>query len=210
MPLLPHDPAALHALRTPTATDPWRVLLSGCLAGWGCGVDGSSYGMADKAPPLLSLPTVRALPYCPEQVGLGTPRTMPDLHGGDGFAVLSGAARVLDERGDDLTEGMLRGAHAMLAFARAERAEIAVLTDMSAACGSQVISDGCRFDAPRRYQRGVGVATALLLQAGLAVVSWRDLRTLEALRARAQPGYTPRAEARDHHEGAWFREAFGG
>ena len=34
---------------------------------------------------------------------------MPDLHGGDGFAVLDGDARILDEHRNDLTEGMLAG-----------------------------------------------------------------------------------------------------
>ena len=69
---------------------------------------------------------------------------MPDIHGGDGVDVLAGRARVLDEHGSDLTEAMLAGARAMLAFARDNGAELAILTDMSAACGSQVISDGCR------------------------------------------------------------------
>lgn len=206
---LPHDPATLAALRTPTPADPWRVLVSGCMLGWGCGVDGTSYGMAGAVDWLRALPTVRVLPFCPEDVGLGTPRTMPDLHGGDGFAVLDGRAHVRDEHGADLTPGMLAGARAMLAFAEAERVEWAVLTDTSGACGSQVISDGCRFDTPRRYQRGVGVASALLLRAGIPVVSQRDHRTLGVLHGRANPAFTPDPEARDHDEGAWYRAAFG-
>ena len=203
---LAHDPAAIAALRPPSPQDPWRVLLSGCMAGWGCGIDGSSYGMEGKLGRLRDLPTVRLLPFCPEQHGMGTPRGMPDLHGGDGFAVLEGRARVLDERGVDLTAQMLEGGRAMVAFALRERVDLAILTDASAACGSQVISDGCRFDEPRRHQRGVGVATALLLQAGLPVVSWRDFRTLDLLRARLQPGFVPDPAARDHHESDWVRQ----
>jgi uncharacterized protein YbbK (DUF523 family) len=81
--------------------------------------------------------------------------------------VIAGRAKVLDEHGQDLTREMVEGARAMLAFARDARAELAILTDMSAACGSQVISDGCRLVAVRRYQKGVGVATALLVEAGI-------------------------------------------
>lgn len=47
-----------------------------------------------------------------------TPRTVPDLRGGDGFDVLAGRARVLDQHGQDLTEAMMDGARAMLAFAK--------------------------------------------------------------------------------------------
>ncbi len=205
MPLLPHLPELLDALRAPTVAAPWRVLVSGCLAGWPCGVDGGDYGLGGVLAPLLVLPTVCALLFCPEQHGLGTPRTMPDLHGGDGFDVISGRARVLDERGDDLTDGMLAGARAMAAFARAEGADLAILTDMSAACGSQVISDGCRLVEVRRFQKGVGVATALLLDAGLPVVSQRDHRTLARLRARLEPGFVPGAGLLDHHHHPWTR-----
>jgi uncharacterized protein YbbK (DUF523 family) len=201
--LLAHHPESVAALREPSVEDPWRVLVSGCLAAWPCGVTGTDYGLGSALDGLLSLPTLRALPFCPEQHALGTPRTMPDIHGGDGRDVVLGRARVLDEHGTDLTQKMLEGARAMLAFARAGRAELAILTDMSAACGSQVISDGCRLVSVRRFQKGVGVATALLLEEGILVVSQRDFRTLAALRKRLDPGYTPPADARDHHEHPW-------
>lgn len=209
MPRLPHQPHFVDTLRAPSPADPWRVLLSGCMAGWGCGIDGTSYGMDQALGDLFTLPTLRALPFCPEQHGMGTPRTMPDLHGGDGFDVLAGRARVLDEHGADLTGPMLAGARAMLAFARRHQVDLAMLTDMSAACGSQVVSDGCRFDQPRAFRRGVGVATAVLLDAGIAVVSWRDFRTLGLLRARLDPAFVPDPQARDHHESDWYREQWG-
>lgn len=200
--LLAHHRAHIADLREPTAQAPWRVLVSGCLAGWRCGVDGTDYGLGPALRDLLALP-VHLLPFCPEQHALGTPRATPDIHGGDGVDVLAGRARVLDEHGEDLTAAMVDGARAMLAFARQARAELAILTDMSAACGSQVISDGGRLSEPRRYQRGVGVATALLLDAGIPVVSQRDHRTLALLRARLERGYAPPADARDHHEHPW-------
>ncbi len=204
--LLPHHPEALDALREPSADAPWRVLVSGCLAAWPCGVNASDYGLGTSLGDLLTLRTLRALPFCPEQHALGTPRTMPDIHGGDGFDVIAGRARILDEHGADLTEKMIEGARAMLAFAEREHAELAILTDMSAACGSQVISDGCRLVQVRRFQKGVGVATALLLEAGIPVVSHRDFRTLARLHRRLDPSYEPSADARDHHEHPWTLE----
>lgn len=203
--LLAHHRDLVASLRAPTEADPWRVLLSGCMAGWGCGIDGSDYGMGAAMSAFARLPTLRFLPFCPEKHALGVPRTMPDIHGGDGVDVLAGRAKVLDEHGADLTAPMIEGARAMLAFARAERVELAILTDMSAACGSQVISDGCRLVPVRRFQKGVGVAAAVLLEAGIPVVSQRDFHTLGLLRARLEPGYVPDA-AKDHHEHAWTVE----
>ena len=205
---LAHHPELLATLRRPTAQDPWRTLVSGCIAGLPCGVDGTDYGMGGSLSELLALPTIATHPFCPEDTGLGTPRTMPDLHGGDGHAVLDGRARVLDEHGTDLTAGMITGARAMVAFAREHRVELALLTDMSGACGTQVISDGCRFDTPRRFQLGVGVAAAALIRAGVPVVSQRDFATLGHLRSMAQPGFEPAPDLLDHHQHPWTVEYF--
>ena len=87
---LAHHPDKIETLRTPTVERPWRVLVSGCLHGLPCGVDGTDYGMRDSPHGLTTNGTCFA--FCPEDDGLGTPRTMPDLHGGDGVAVLKGHA----------------------------------------------------------------------------------------------------------------------
>ena len=200
---LPHHPEAVEAMRNPTVEDPWRILVSGCLHGLACGVSGDDYGLGAKQPPWFFDTRVRRIPFCPEDYGMGTPRTMPDLHGGDGFAVLDGTARVLDENRVDLTEAMLSGARAMLALAQAERVDFAVLTDRSGACGTQVISIGCRFEEPVMHQRGVGVAAALLIRHGVPVVSQRDPRTLGLLGAKLDAMYAPAPDAVDHHESPW-------
>jgi uncharacterized protein YbbK (DUF523 family) len=199
-------PELVDALPDPTPEAPWRILVSGCMAGWPCGVDGTDYGMTSALSLWAGHGNVTWVPFCPEDVGLGTPRSMPDIHGGDGFAVLAGRARVLDEHGVDLTEGMLVGARAMLDAARRACVHFAILTDMSGACGSQVISLGCRYDTPRRYQRGVGVATAMLLSAGIPVVSQRDHRTLGRLLERLCPELRADPDAVDHHETPWVLE----
>ena len=203
--LLAHHPDALERLRTPTVDAPLRVLVSGCLAGWRCGVDESDNGVGGVLRDLLALPHVAPIGFCPEQHTMGTPRTTPDLHGGDGFDVLAGSAQVRDEHGVDLTEAMIAGARAMLQEASTHQVELALLTDMSAACGSQVISLGCRFDAERRYQKGVGVATAMLLQAGIPVLSQRDFHSLAKLRRKLDPAFPVDDALRDHHEHEWTR-----
>lgn len=204
-----HTPGFFAALRRPTAEEPLRVLVSGCLFGLPCGVEGTDYGLGAVLAPLLALPTLRAIPFCPEDHALGTPRTMPDLHGGDGRDALDGRARVLDQHGADLTEAMLAGARAMLAKALEARVELAVLTDASAACGTQVISLGCRFDEPRKHQRGLGVAAALLDRSGIPVMAQRDHRMMGLLRAHLDPTFTPDPGALDHHEHPWCRGYFG-
>ncbi len=207
--LLAHHRKLVEDLREPSAEDPWRVLISGCLAGMQCGVNGTDYGLGAQLANLLALPTLRALAFCPEQHGIGTPRNMPDIHGGDGVDVIALRAKVFDEHGTDLTAQMIDGAQAMLAYAEREGAELAILTDMSAACGSQVISDGCRLVPKRAYQVGVGVATALLLRNGFDVVSQRDFKALGLLRARLQPGYVADPGALDHQDHPWVREHIG-
>ncbi len=190
-----------------TPDSPLRILVSGCLAGRPCGVDGTSYGEHLTAAALLGLPNVRATDFCPEQVAFGVPRATPNIRGGDGFDVLDGRARVQTDDGADWTGGMVQAAHQMLDVARAHDAKLALLMDTSAACGSQVIYDG-----PRHlglYRAGPGIATALLVRSGLPVVSQRDYRTLGLiLRHLGRPDLAP-PDGRDHHETEWYMRQFG-
>jgi uncharacterized protein YbbK (DUF523 family) len=136
---------------------------------------------------LEGLPTLHVLPFCPEQIALGTPRAVPDIHGGDGVDVIERRARLIDENGKDVTDKVIAGARSMLEYALEERAELAILTDLSASCGSQVIYNGGRLVPARSFQKGVGVATALLLKEGIPVASQRDFHTLALVRQRLDP-----------------------
>jgi uncharacterized protein YbbK (DUF523 family) len=209
MPRLAHLSNGIETLRIPTEAEPLRILISGCIMGMPCGVDGTDYGMGGALAPLTALPTVTVKAFCPEDVGLGTPRGMPDIHGGDGFDVLDGTARVLDQFGNDLTDGMITGAAAMAEFARSHAIELAVLTDMSAACGTQVISDGGRFAPERRYRAGVGVASATLLRHGIPVLAQRDYRSLERLMVHCGAEIEIAPDRKDHHQTEWFVQYFG-
>ena len=191
-----------------TEEDPLRVLVSACLLGVPCGVDGTSYGApfahTDR---LFRLPNVHVVTFCPEDSAFGTPRAIPDIHGGDGFDVLDGRARVLSDEGEDWTQPMIDAAHAMLMKARDSRVRLAVLTDISAACGSQVIYRGARKDGHR--QAGRGVCAALLIRHGIRVLSQRDYRTLDRILGKVDPTHQSNPDARDHHETEWYVETFG-
>jgi uncharacterized protein YbbK (DUF523 family) len=189
-----------------TPDQPLRVLVSGCLAGLAAGADGTTYGAHPHIAELVSLPNVKAMPFCPENFSFGTLRAVCDIHGGDGNDVLAGRARVLTPQGEDWTDGMIAAAHEMLRIAQNNRSDLAVLMDMSAACGSQVIHNGTRPNAP--YQAAQGVCTALLVQEGIPVVCQRDFKTLDRIRCRLEPGRKPTFDLRDHHQIEWYRSYF--
>lgn len=189
-----------------TPEQPLRLLVSGCLAGLPVGADGSSYGEHPEVRHLIDRPDVSAVAFCPEHFAFGTPRAMPDIHGGDGHDVLDGRARVLADSGEDWTDGMIAAARRMLQVAQDHDARLAVLMDISAACGSQVIYNGARTLGV--YQAGQGVCAALLVRHGIAVVSQRDQRTLHAVLRKLDPALQPDPELRDHHEAAWYMATF--
>jgi uncharacterized protein YbbK (DUF523 family) len=155
---------------------------------------------------LLQLPTVHPVLFCPEHFAFGTPRETPDIEGGDGFDVLDGRARVVSSSGQDWTAPMLEAAHTMLMLARRERVRLALLMDISAACGSQVIYRGNRTAGV--YQAGQGVCAALLIRDRIPVVSQRDHRTLGRIIAKLDPTFVPDPAARDHHESDWYLANF--
>ncbi|MFJ6214925.1 DUF523 domain-containing protein [Streptomyces sp. NPDC092296] len=138
------------------------VLVSACLHGVPCRYDGRATGgpgeVADGG---------RVVPFCPEVAGgLPTPRRPAEIVGGDGHEVLDGRARVLDDRGTDVTEEFLRGAHRALAAARRAGCGSAVLMPRSPSCGRGVVYDGS-FSGARRT--GDGVTAALLERHGIPV-----------------------------------------
>ncbi len=205
-----HRPSAaeIDAWPSPTPDAPWSLLLSGCLHGNACGVDGTDYGGWDLRARLLGSKNVDVTPFCPEDAIWGTPRALCDLHGGNGFDVLDGTARVLTEAGEDWTAGMLEAAQRMLAVAMRARVRVAILMDISAACGSQVIYLGRRTAPLKVLQRGPGVCAATLMRAGIKVVAQRDLKTMGLLLRKIDPTHVVDAHARDYDQSDWYRGYF--
>ncbi|MBO6515128.1 MAG: DUF523 domain-containing protein [Bacteroidia bacterium] len=202
------DPSYILNLRTPTNENPLRILMSACFTGTLCGYDGTDNGVYPSARKLLEYQSVQIIPFCPEDFSFGTPRAMCDIHGGNGYDVLDGKAKVLTENGIDWTQGMVRAAHRMLEVAQDKQVELAVLMDISAACGSQVIYDGNRFGENPIYQKGPGVCAALLQRNGIQVISQRDFASLELLYAKIDPSHSINSDAIDHHQTEWYQNYF--
>lgn len=200
-------PPAFFQRPRPTAEHPLVVMMSACLGGVHCGVDGGTNG--DHAPlrSWLVRPEVKLVTFCPEDFSFGTPRMTPDNHGGNGFDVLDGRARTVAEDGTDWTEGMVRGALAMRDRALQQGVELAILMDTSGACGSTVTYLGSRFAPNKVYQQGPGVAAAALIRAGIPVISQRDDRSLRMLRDLLD-GTASLTDERDHWEKEWYRTYF--
>ena len=125
-------------------------LISACLLGTPCRYDGRARGVSPAIRALMARHTL--IPVCPEVMGgLPTPRPPAERQG----------ERVINRRGEDVTEAYRRGAEAVLALARRMGADGVILKDMSPSCGTDGIYDG-HFSGTRIVGRGV---TAELLAA---------------------------------------------
>lgn len=195
-------------LRTPSKEEPLRVLISACLGGQKCGYDGTSNGEYPQMYPLLASPLLKIVPFCPEEFSFGSPREMCDIYGGNGMDVLEGKAKVLTPSGQDWSQGMIDAAEKMLQIAQENQVELAIMMDISAACGSTVIYDGNRFSDNKVYQIGTGVCAAKLILGGIRVISQRDFKSLEKLRKLIDPDYVINENAIDHHQTEWYLQNF--
>lgn len=145
-----------------------RVLVSACLLGERVRYDG---GDAACANPILARwqREGRLFPFCPEVAGgLPVPRRAAEIVGGDGSAVMTGSAQVIDASGRGVTEPFLSGARRGLETAAQNGLRVAILKDGSPSCGSTFLHDGT-FSGVRR--QGQGVTAALLSAAGIRAFS---------------------------------------
>lgn len=195
-------------IRVPDTANPLRIMVSACLTGIMCGYDGTANGEYPSVLKLLNYDTVKLVRFCPEEYSFGSPREMCDIYGGTGLDVLDGKAKVLTETGIDWTDGMIQASEKMLQIAKDEAVELAVLMDVSAACGSQVIYNGNRFAENKVYQIGAGVCAAQLIRNGIKVISQRDYASLEVLYSKIDSKHVINTEAVDHHEIDWYKEYF--
>jgi uncharacterized protein YbbK (DUF523 family) len=202
------DRELLRKLRKPTTDEPLRILMSACLAGITCGYDGTANGEYPGALKLIGYDNVKVIRFCPEEYSFGTPREMCDIYGGSGIDVIEGKAKVLTESGVDWTDGMIKASKKMLEIAQSEHIEIAVLMDISAACGSQVIYHGNRFAAQKVYQIGAGVCAAQLIRNGFTVISQRDFASLEIVYSIIDASHVIDEKQIDHHETDWYQGYF--
>jgi uncharacterized protein YbbK (DUF523 family) len=166
-----------------------KVLVSACLLGERVRYNGADARCASEVLERWAREG-RLVPFCPEVAGgLPVPRPAAEIAGGDGGAVLRGAAPVRDPSGRDLTGFFLAGARGALAAAQAEGARLAILKEGSPSCGTAAIYDGT-FTGTRRA--GPGVTAALLEDNGIRVFSERQLDLADAwLREQEQTSRRP-------------------
>lgn len=202
------DKNYLRNLRVPTPENPLRILISGCLTGILCAWDESDNGNFDAIRFLRGNERVKLIPFCPEDYAYGTPRALSDIHGGNGSDVWNGTAKVLTEAGEDWTDGMKNASQKMLEIGLENEVELALLLDISAACGSQTIYLGNRRAEKPVYQMGMGVCAAHLHNHGIKIISQRDFASLEILHSRIDPDYQINPQALDHDQTEWFQSYF--
>lgn len=137
------------------------VLVSACLAGEKCRMDGK-----DKLAPEIRrlVESGEAIPVCPEVLGgLPTPRS-PSERRGD---------RVVNAAGEDVTEQFRRGAEEAFRICKENGCAMAILKSKSPSCGCGVIHNG-RFDGG--LIEGNGVFAQMLLDAGVPVMTEQDVQ----------------------------------
>ena len=102
---------------------------SACLLGYYCRYDGRT----SPSQELINRAARESiLPICPEELGgLPTPRSPSEIHGGNGFDVLDGRARILDREGNDVTQDFLNGAFAALEQIKENKIQVCFLKDKS-------------------------------------------------------------------------------
>jgi uncharacterized protein YbbK (DUF523 family) len=146
-------------------------LVSACLLGTNCRYDGGSFH--DER--LLELARQgMVIPVCPEQLGgCGTPRPPCEICGGSGGDVLDGRCRVVNARGEDITDNFIKGANETLKLAETCGAQKAILKARSPSCGHGRIYDGT-FSG--KIIGGNGVTAELLVRNGIEVFSEEDFR----------------------------------
>ncbi len=153
-----------------------KILVSACLLGHAVRYDGKGKPLAH---PLLERwkEEGRVVTICPEMsAGMPVPRPPAEIENGlSGEDVLAGRARVMEITGGDVTAEFIAGAENAVALAKANNCRHALLIDGSPSCGSGFIYDG---SFAGRKLAGNGVTAALMMRAGIAVYSDRQIEDL--------------------------------
>ena len=170
-----------------TSSDLHKVLVSACLLGQPVRYDGRASGHPDLLQRWQA--EGRVVPLCPEVAGgLPTPRPPAEILGGQGGAVLDGAAVVVTVGGDDVSAAFLAGARQALALVRRHGIRVAVLKAGSPSCGNRLTYDGS-FRGMKLP--GEGVTTALLRREGVLVFSELELEQAQQALAGLPPPAHP-------------------
>jgi uncharacterized protein YbbK (DUF523 family) len=139
-----------------------RFLISACLVGIKCRYDGDD---REDSKMKILMEKDKGVAVCPETLGgLTIPRLKAEIRSGGGEDVLLGKSEVKNQRGDDISLEMIKGAQRTLQIARNLRIKTAFLKEKSPSCGfGKIYRKG-------KLIKGEGVTTALLRKNGIEVV----------------------------------------
>lgn len=143
-------------------------LVSACLLGINCAYNAKS----NKCDFLIKkLKNEQIIPICPEQLGgLTTPRDRARIVGGDGNDVINGKAKVITNKGEDVTKQYLKGGQETVKVAKLFGIDEAILKALSPSCGCGMIYTEDFSDK----KPGNGTTTAMLKKNGIKVTTELD------------------------------------
>ena len=156
-----------------------KIGVSACLLGDKCNFNGQDL-FSQFISRITKISNIEIVRFCPEDFAFGSPRANLRILGGDGYDVLSGRAKVIDENGKDVTQLQIQGAKEFLSRLKAMEVGMALLMEGSPSCGSTILLNEENW--PRGgFKRGVGVTAALLRNNGIDVIGSFDERTIFAI-----------------------------
>lgn len=144
-----------------------KILISACLLGEKVRYDGKD--CLQSSPRLQKyIRENRVIALCPETAGgLPIPRPPSEIEfGGSAEAVLGFHAKVLSNKGNDVSEEYRAGAQKALELAKKYRIGCAILKARSPSCGSKQVYDG---SFSKKLVDGMGITAQLLTQHGIKV-----------------------------------------
>jgi len=145
------------------------IMVSACLLGLPTRYDGNAK-RSQAVIDYLLCENLLPVPVCPEQLaGMATPRMKTFFDSGDGHDVMDGKGSVISAAGQPMNDVFRRGAQLTLQVARLCGCQRALLKERSPSCGVHRIYRGS-VQVP-----GAGVTTALLIEAGIEVISEEDV-----------------------------------
>ena len=143
-----------------------KVLVSACLLGKNCRYNGGHSRISE-----LDEIDVDFIPVCPEEAGkLGTPRPAAEMQGSS-ENILKGDARILTNKGNDVTKQFVQDAKKSLEVGLTSGAEVAILKSHSPSCGVGEVYDG---SFTHFLTDGNGIFSHLCRESGITCISSDD------------------------------------
>ncbi|URZ16843.1 DUF523 domain-containing protein [Clostridium felsineum] len=142
------------------------IIVSACLLGVNCKYSGEN-NFSDKVKEICK--GKKVIPVCPEQLGgMSTPRNPAEIINGTGKEVLEKNAKVIDNKGRDVTVYFIKGAEETFKIAKLFNCKKAILKAKSPSCGVGEIYNGT---FSKTLVKGNGVTAEILKKNGIEIIT---------------------------------------